>query len=256
MSTPVNKTNAIIVAAPATENTDLPIQPAHGTKSLISVNGRPALYYVVENLRKSDRISKIILVSDEIVREAAPNVDVYVDAAGDESASVIAGIREAADASRCMVMTGDLPLASTEAIDDLLTYAPTAGVIYPIVEKSDVKASFPDREAYYIGTREGKFTGSSCLLFDPQVALSRESFVISLLNARRDPTLLLGLVGPGLALKVMFSNVSVKELEETLSRVINAECRVFLSHYPELFISIDSARDLAIIEQSLNTYII
>ncbi|MHB9036729.1 MAG: hypothetical protein ACYC64_08680 [Armatimonadota bacterium] len=73
----------------------------------------------------------------------------------------------------------------------------------------------------------------------------------AMLSARKDPMALAGLFGSGTALKMMFSRVEIRELEHALSESLNLECRVFISHYPELFVSLDSAQDVCMVEAVL-----
>jgi len=234
--------------------TDDPVMAAaapDGHKSLLALNGRPAVSYLVDNLKGCDRVNRVILVSDRRTYEAAPNADVFVEAGQGETAGLMAGVRAADGAGRCLVMTGDMPLASSDAISDLLSRAPDADVVYPIVERSDLQVAFPDRAVTYVKAREGHFTGSSCLLFRPEVAISRHDMLESLMNARRDPKALVGMIGPVVALRMMFSTLSLAEYERCLSDALGIDCRVLVTRFPELLVSIDSPGDVALMEQRL-----
>ncbi|MCL5102920.1 MAG: nucleotidyltransferase family protein [Armatimonadetes bacterium] len=243
-------TNAIVIV-PARDGDMAAISPG-GSKARIPINGRPAISYVIDNLRACDLISSVTLVCDKATYELAPDADTYVEANGDETSGILAGARAANGAGRCLVISGDMPLASPEAIGDFLACAPDCDVVYPVVERNDVEDFFPGRKAHYVGAREGHFTGSSILLFRPEVALSRDRLLATLLNARRDPASLVGLLGPALAFKLMLSTLSVGDFEESLSTALGVNCRVFVSHYPELILSIDSPEDITLIEAELN----
>lgn len=244
-------TNAIIMAVGKTQDESLSQFAPNGCKSLIDINGRPALSYVLENLRNCNLISKVILVSDKITRDLVPDADIFIEAHDYSSDSIMASIREIDDSKRCLMMGGDMPVSSCEAINDLLSCAPDCDVVYPVVEKADVKDAFPNREAYYVQAKEGKFTGSSCLLFKPEIAFSKEELLVNLLNARKNPKALLGLVGPGVALKLMFGSPSLLDLEKWISDALQIDCKVFHSHFPELVMSIDCAKDIALMEEDL-----
>ena len=223
-----------------------------GRKSLIDINGRPAVSYLVESLKNCDGVSKVIVVSDQPGFDAAPGADVCIEAVGDLSDCVLTGL-EAVEAERCLIMGGGMPLASREAITDLLDCSPESDLVYPIVSKSDVLEAFPGRTAFYVETKEGYFTGSSCLLFDPKVAASREALVTRLLAAKSNPKELLGLVGPALAMKFMLSKLALREFEEHLSKALDMSCRVFVTHFPEMLVSIDTAGDVGLMERELGS---
>ena len=245
-------TNAIVMAAASTHDGDMAAIAPGGSKARIPINGRPAISYVIDNLQACDLISNVTLVCDKATSELAPNADTYVEANGDGAGDILAGVRATDGAERCLVISGDMPLASSEAIADFLTHAPKCDVIYPVVERNDVEEFFPDRNVHYVGTSDGHFTGSGILLFRPEVALSRENLLTALLNARRNPASLVGLLGPALAFKMLVSRLSVRDFEGHLSTALGLNCRVFVSHYPELIVSIDSPEDIRLIEDELN----
>lgn len=252
MENTVKVTDAIIVAA-KTENPSFSDCARGGCKSLININGRPAVSYLIDNLKQCELVSRIVLLSDTATFDAAPEVDKYVEVNGSELDSILAGVRAVEDSDKCLIMNADMPLVSSEALTNLLTYAPDSDIVYPIVEQSDIKGAFPGRSAYYVQAKEGKFTGSSCLLFRPSVALSKEDLLANLLNARKNPAMLMKIIGPGIALKLMLSTLGIKDIELHLSRALNLDCRVFVSHYPELFVSIDCVEDIRFMEQKLDS---
>ena len=244
-------TDAIVMAVGRTSDASLSGLTPNGCKSMINVNGRPSVSYVMENLKSCDQVSRIVLVSDKYTRDLAPEADIFIEANDYTQESIISSIRELDSSNRCLMMSGDMPIASCESISDLLACAPDCDVVYPVVGKDDVKDAYPDREAFYMQAKEGKFTGSSCLLFQPEIALSKEDLLVNLLGARKNPKALLGLVGPGVALKLMFGTPSLIDLEKWISDALSINCKVFLSYFPELVMSIDSAKDISLMEEDL-----
>ena len=248
-------TDAIIIAAGTVRDPEL-ARAANGRhKSFIPLNGRPAVSYVVENLKRCGHISRTVVVAGEECRQAVVDVDVFVDGSDGVNEAVLAGIDAVKESERCLLMTGDMPLASAQAIEDFLDSAPDADVVYPIVEKSVVKAAFPERLSSYLHLTEGAFTGSSCLLFRPQAASQRMDTLQKLLEARDNPAGLVGVLGVGFAMKMMFGKLSVNDLETRLSEAFGLECRAFVTSHPELLVSIDSKEDLAIVEEALSDVI-
>ena len=230
---------------------DLAAHAAHRHKAMIPLNGRPAVSYLLQNLRNCGSVSRVILVSDEPGIECASEADVCIDAGGDMSECVLAGVKAAENSERCLIMNGDMPLASCEALTDLLRGAPDCDVVYPIVGKSDVSGAFPGRSAFYVNSREGQFTGASCLLFSPEAVLPKRDMLIRLLNARSNPKELLAIVGPGFAMKMMLTKLPLGEFETHLSQALGLSCRVFTTHFPELLVSIDKLSDIEMMERRL-----
>lgn len=245
------KADVVVVAVRSAPSPDLDLADVGGYKSLIEIAGRPAVSYVVENLRACDQVSRIVLVSNEDTREAAGEVDEFAEATGDQSEAVAAAVRALRDSPRCLVLTGDMPLACAEGISDLLNCIPDADLVYPVVGKEDVDEVYPGRKPYYVTTKEGKFTGSSLLVLRPSAVLSRGDLIVKLLNARKNPASLLGLVGAGFALRMMISTLALSEFQNSLSTGLGIDCRLFISHYPELFVSIESELDIRLMEREL-----
>lgn len=243
MEVSVSSTYAIVIAMPTGDPHFAEVAPG-GQKSLIPIGGRPAIAHLIGSLRASGSVERVIVVGDKAVLDAASEADVRVPAHSTESASVMAGIAAADGADRCLVMTGDMPLAAAEAVADFLNCAPDADVVYPVTSKEDVEELFPTRKTSYVKAKEGRFTGSSCLLFRKDAALAREKMLVELLEARKNPTALLGLIGPVVGLKIMLSTLSLREFERHLSEGLGMECRVFITHYPELLFSLDSPEDV------------
>lgn len=242
---------AIIMAVGKSTDTELAKVSNNSHKGMVAFNGRPAISYLVDNIRQCDLITEVVLVSDRQTADTIGGVDHFIEACGDECGCVMAGIKAIQDAPRSLILNADMPLVSSEALSDFLTYAPDCDIVYPVVEKADVKEYFPERQAYYVQTKEGKYTGSSCLLFKPEIALKHECLLTRLLNARKAPKSLIGLLGAGFALKFMLSTLALKDFETQLTSSLGLNCRVFVSHYPELLISIDSPEDIRIIAREL-----
>ena len=249
----MKQTDAIVVSRVRTRDSELTSLAPGGCKPMIQVNGRPAVAHLVESLKRCELISRVIVVGD-VLRQAqdeAAGADVFVDGSGDEADAVLAGIRAAAGASRCLVMAGDMPLVTQEAVRDLLDCAPDAGVVYPVASRADAEAAFPGRRWPCLVTREGEYTGSSCLLFRPDAVLSKVDMVVGLLRARKDPAALVKLIGLRAGLKLMLSKPSLCGLESVLSDALGLDCRVFITHYPEILFSIDAPGDVETAEIAL-----
>jgi len=225
---------------------------ADGLKSLIQVGARPALSHLVTGLKRSEGISSVIVVGDEAATSLATEADQRVSAAS-EAAAVMAGIRAADGADRCLVVAGDMPLVTPDAVEDLVTNAPPCDIVYPVTTHTDVEEAFPGRRTSYLKAKEGQVTGSTCLLVRREAVLARGAMLMPLLEARRNPSSLLGLVGVGLGLKLMFSTLSLVDFERHLSQALGLSCRVFITHYPELLFSLDTPEDVTVAEREISS---
>lgn len=250
MSNSMKSAQAVVIAAPSTGGSGIDLSQFSGHKSLVPVNGRAAVSHVIESLKSCKAIDRVVLATDDEWPVGSFGEDEQFRAPGAFQAA-LAGLQAAASAGWCVFATGDLALASASAWEDLILHAPDADVVYPVVEQSVMDAAYPGLETYYLSAAEGSFTGSSCLLVRPKTALENREALLRLLEARSNPRALLGLLGAGFALRMMFSTLSVRDLEQTVSNALGLSCRVYESPRPELFVSIDSPELLALIEREL-----
>ena len=242
---------AIVMAAGEVTDPELARASGGGPKSLIRAHGRPLISFVMENLRNCDPVSRVILVSDVETRDVAGDVDGLVESEGYDLDCIIQAVRLADESDTCLIVGGDCALASADALADLTTHAPDADVVYPIVSREEMEDAFPERQPFYVAASEGRYTASSCLMFRSEVALANPDVISRLLQARQDPKSLVGLVGLGNAMRFMLTSPSLSEFEETLSGALKIGMRVFVSHYPELFMSVDSIADVDTMEREL-----
>ncbi len=241
--------SAIVVATPTADHHFDGVAPG-GRKSLVPVIGRPAISHLADALNSSELVSRVVVVGDQAVLDAVPSAE-GVSAASTEAGSVVAGVRASEEAEWCLVMSGDMPLVTAEAVDDLLTSAPESDVVYPITSQQDMEDLYPSRKTGYLRVKEGHYAGSSCLLVRGNVALRKEKQLAQVLEARRSPAALLSLVGPWTAVKLMAGAMSLRDLERFLSDALGLDCRVFITHYPELLFSLDTPEDVSTAREQL-----
>src|SRR4029079_929118 len=122
--------------------------------------------------------------------------------ANDIAENLRMGLEALPESRRVLALSGDLPLVSRAALDDLLTHAPEADLVYPYVERADVLRDFPERDWLFARTPAGDITGSSAALCRPETLLANWSGVREILDARRSQPLgLAGMVGLSFALR-------------------------------------------------------
>ncbi len=243
----------LVVAARSSGNSELDLSRTHGHKSMLRLNGRESVSYVIDNARSCPAVSRVVLVSEGDFDADTAGADEHIRTDGADAQAVLAGLNAVAGFAKCIMLTGDLPLASPVALEDLIAGAPEADLVYPVVEKPVMAAAFPERTPYYVRAREGEFTGTSALLLRPEAALRERSRVTQLMEARSNPASLLGLFGAGFAMRMVFSTLSIADFEQALTGAVGLECRVYAGSHPEMFVSIDSPADLHLIERELGS---
>lgn len=250
---PAGSVAALVLAGGALEAERFPAAEV-ARKAELCLLGRPLVEWTVAALRACVGIGRIVVVGDPgLATPALAALDAAVcPEVGSISANLWAGLWELRAADRLLVLSGDLPLLTPAALDDLLAHAPAADVVFPYVARDQVLAAFPERAWVLAHTPEGDFTGSSMLLCRPGALLAQWHWVETLLAARRlSPLRLAALFGPALALRYLCRRLRVADVERRLSQRLHLVARGYRSPFPEVSLDVDKAADVALAEAAL-----
>lgn len=222
-------------------------------KSLIPIHRKPMVRWVLDALKGTPCIRSVVLVGPEQlaqpgVAEIADHVLLEED---DEVENLMKGMDALPGSERILMVTSDMPLLTPEAIDDLVANAPEADIVYATVNKDHVLAEFPERKWVFVRAKEGEFTGSSAVLFRPEVFRHHRETLRKVFDSRRSVGDLVKLWGIGFALKFALGQLSLKDAERRISEVLNVDGRAYISRYPELAFDVDKASDIALARDRL-----
>jgi 2-phospho-L-lactate guanylyltransferase (CobY/MobA/RfbA family) len=221
------------------------------TKAEIDFHGRAMVWWVVDALKSCGRIGRVVVVAAPACRDLVPNADIFLEQREDETSNIFAGIEALEGSRRILMSSGDVPLLTCNALQDFLDNAPDADIVYPIVEQADIVRQFPDREWIFVKTRDGRFTGSSCFLFNPEALVRQRDALQGVMDARRSVRKLVAMWGLGFALKFMTHRLDIADAEKHLSEVLGLTGRAYVSSYPELAIDVDHPTDLPLVRERL-----
>lgn len=204
------------------------------TKAHLPLDGKPMVGYVIAALRASRYVGPLVYVGEPPPELAAqlnscvPAGQRFVDSlqAGCEAALALA-----VPGQRLLLVTGDLPWLTAEAVDHLLTQAPTAALVYTIVAKATAEAQFPGQARTYARLRDGVYTGGNAVLATSEAIPLLLPLIERAFLARKRPLALAGLVGWGTLLRVALRLASLSELETRVSRLLGASARAFVTPY-------------------------
>lgn len=232
------------------------LEPLVPHKAAVPILGRPMVEWVIAAARSCPAVERIRVVSYPELRR--PEWELLEAALVPEAGSIAGNLRAGLDAlpgaGRVLVLSGDLPLVTREALEDLLARAPDADVVFPYVERQDVLRAFPDREWIFSVTPEGAFTGSAVGLCRPQALLAHWRWVEDLLEARRKkPLELAAMFGFSFLMKLLFCRLRVRDIETKLSHLLQITGRGYRSPYPELAMDVDKFSDIAFVEAVLTS---
>ncbi|MBI2302238.1 MAG: nucleotidyltransferase family protein [Armatimonadetes bacterium] len=272
--------DAIVLAGGRIPESEADFRAAGGadSKSLVQVNGRIMVSWVVAALKAADGVNRVAVVGPPEL-QGHPDLaeaDVVVPEREGRSENLFAGVEALPGAQRILMMASDQPLAEPAMVDDLLAHLPAeVDLGWVAVRAADALAKYGDRPPpppdergvqmpnwVTLRLRDGRFTGTACLVFSVATLEGMRPFLKGIFDNREmgnvirvvRPVLGLGLLlRLGLALKfpTLGCLVSVGGLERRVSQGFGITCRVYVSPYPELAFDLDHASDLPLVEREL-----
>ncbi len=204
--------------------------------------------WVLSALRQGG-VGRIAFVGPKAQLDPAP--DLWLEDAGDLLGNLARGLEALKAQEPVLVATADVPFLSAEAVRYLLTRAPNAALVYPIVPRDVVEERFSGTRRTYAHLREGTFTGGNLVVLDP--ALFKRALPVAerVVAWRKNPFRLALLFGPGFLLRLLAGRLSVMELEARAERIFGVPMKALVVPYPEVGVDVDKPEDLALAERVL-----
>jgi molybdopterin-guanine dinucleotide biosynthesis protein A len=248
------RADAVVIAGGVIRNEELRRVVGVDCRALIDLLGKPMAQRTVEALRASRAIGRVVVVGRPALRETAVAAvaDAIIEEGADEVDNLYLGVAALPGAEWVYMASGDVPLLTPDAVNDLIENAPRdADVVFPICERADAVRDFPGRNWTLVKTPDGAFTGASGFLFRPAAIADRRAWVQQVFDSRRSVWKLMHMWGLGFALRALLHRVSLAEVEAHCSRVLGLRAQAYVSRFTELCFDVDYAPDVALARERL-----
>ncbi len=218
------------------------------SKGLLPIGGIPMAARTLRALHRSPAVSRVVLVSsvpaEDLEQQHWQGVDRVVPAGERLIDSFKAGVDAVADPTvPAMVVVGDLPLLTDEAVTDWLDRCRArddAAIWYSFVRKSNSEAAFPGTRHTYVPFREGTFCGAGFFMSRPEALGPLYQAMTRLTYARKNPLKLAGLLGWGIIFSLLTRRLTVPQVERGMSRLLGGiACAGIETPYPETAFNVD-----------------
>ncbi len=163
------------------------------------------------------------------------------------------GVESFPQADWLLIVSGDLPLLTPEAISDFLERCSyfSADGYYSVLSRSTMESSFPQTIRTYARLKEGCLTGGNVILLRPEVLKDNWELGKKILAARKKPLQLAQILGLKVVLKFLLRSLTVKEAEERLSRLTGYNLKAVFTPYAEMGLDVDKKEDLDLVKKVL-----
>jgi len=242
----MSKVNAVILAG-ATAGPELCPEEENISRAMISLGQKTMLQWVVDALRESPSIDRIIAVGTV----SAEGLDEVVKPGESLVSNLDLGIRAAGTSEPVLVVSADIPMLTSEAVEDFISRAAALGVdmAYPIISKPDCEKRHAELKRTYLKTGDGVFTGGNLMLIRPDFIARNWDAIADAYAARKQVVKLARMIGIGVLARLAFAQVfpgalRVSMLENAVSRMLKGKVAAVVSCYPEIGEDVDKPSDL------------
>jgi molybdopterin-guanine dinucleotide biosynthesis protein A len=236
-------------------------KPELVNEASIRIGKRYMFEYVVAALRRSEHIDRIVIAGPLAILaevfEKSTDCITLVESGSTQIESFIKAL-EAADVvfernERILIVTADIPLLTTAAIDDFVSLCvrQKGEMFYPIVKKETNESKYPGSVRTYAQLKDGTFTGGNLILIDADIVDRCIPVAKKLVQYRKSPLRLASYIGLGVLIRYLLGSLSVKDAEKKVSSLMGVHAVAVISSFAEIGIDVDKFSDLAVVNKHI-----
>lgn len=248
-------TVAVVLAGgkkPGLNNSKIPVSEA-----LITIGNKYMVEYVVEALRGSKYIDRIVIAGPvkDLERIFGKKTGCLLIQNGDSPViSFLNAMKSIIPyQGKILIVTADVPLVTPQAIDDFIeTCSKEEGdLFYPIVSKESNEQKYPGVERTYITLKEGVFTGGNLFFLEADIVHKCAPVAEDLVRLRKKPLRLASYIGLTTLLRYILGMLSLRDVEKKVSEILGVKGSGIISSFPEVGIDVDKESDLILVKKTL-----
>ncbi|MGE4282423.1 MAG: NTP transferase domain-containing protein [Clostridia bacterium] len=225
-------------------------------KALVEIHGKPMVYYVIDALKKSGIIGKIVMVGPSKILYPLfhDQIDCIIDGKQSMLDNVFEGMQHLGVERKVLISTSDIPMLTSECINDFVVQAEqvNADLCYPIVDKAVNDLRFSGIERTYTKMKEGTFTGGNLFYVNPLIVNKCCSKAQQLINHRKNVLKMAQILGWKTLFLLFTKKLSIQYAEERFSRIFDIKAKAIISTFPELANDVDKISDLNFVKEYLS----
>ena len=251
-----------IITAGGINRPDDPLYSLTGVekKALIPLAGKPMVSWIVEALYGSGIINNMVIVGLKPTEVDLSGFPVFfVDPVGGLIDNILAALAKAREinptAQKMLLSSSDIPLITPEIVRGFVEECGSqdADIYYTVVEQKVMETRFPQSERTFVPfLKDGNFSGGDMFLAD--VAAPERTDVElfrSLTNLRKNYFKQARLAGFGFIIRFMLRLMTLDEVAERVSKIVNLDVRAVNTRYAELGMDLDKPHQYEMIKSIL-----
>lgn len=220
-------------------------------KCLVEVAGRPIIQWVLEALRVSAAVDRIMVIGPEgSLRATGVTEDIIPNDTGSYTDSVGAGLRVAAS-DRVLLIAADVPLLRFQSLNSYLSdcLRTDADACFPVVSWEGMQAELPGARKTWYDLRDGRFTKGNAVVARREALLQRLDRIEALFNTRKKRQWA-GLICQSFMSRLVGCTCTKADVEAALSSYLGFRLSAIESS-PDLAVDVDEVTDVAFVSEVL-----
>lgn len=224
-------------------------------KALLKIGERSMIDYILEALKNTPQIKKIVLIGDrDIFKDYIDKVDLFLDDTHYFLNNLIK-ISENAELPYSVFVPIDVPLISSEIYEKTFSYCvkfcPDCYLYVIVINKKDVDEKLPGTKRTYWKLKGGFFKMGNIFLIRKELYPKAIEFGKLLFDARKSPIKLASLFPLWFILKIIFRQATLKDCEKVVVDKIKLKGRAVPIPFPEIAVDVDKKSDYEFVKKIL-----
>ncbi|MDI9419447.1 MAG: NTP transferase domain-containing protein [Firmicutes bacterium] len=223
-------------------------------EALIPINGRPMVNYVIDALKGSAQIRRIVVVGYPEFKGQIDDDAVLLECGESLVENIEIGLNYLGTENHVLVVTSDIPMLASAAVDDFLArcQGQSQDLFYPIVSKDANEAVYPGVARTYVKLKDGTYTGGNMVLVAPKFVQGSKQVIQRVVVLRKKPFDIVKLLGFRILVKFIFRCLRIAEVERRVKHLFGINATAVITSYPQIGTDVDKPSDWELAQRVLS----
>ncbi len=217
-------------------------------EALIEIAGRPMVEYVLQAVQEARTIDRVAMIgpASELREKLDLQADFYVEGGNSLLHNMRRGAEELGSQGPIFIITSDIPLITSEAIDDFVEKAQArpAEVYYSLVNQKACEKTFPGMERTYVRLKEGTFTGGNMAMIESDIIINCSEDMSKFFDYRKSVLRLGRLLGPNILMRFALGRLKMAQIEKRVRKTTGYDGAGIFSNHAEVAFDVDKPSDM------------